>query len=113
MLEYYGITIHGARDVQRKIANPTRNYPPGPYDLANAYIHTKLSKNHSKIASIRRDGWTDVPLTFEQVKYAVLDVFQGFEIVRKCFQLVGYNTRVNGPLGKFDHVVNEQSICHI
>jgi hypothetical protein len=55
MLKYYGTIIHGTRDLQREIPNPTRNYPLGLYD-ANAYIHTKLSKNYSKIASIRRDG---------------------------------------------------------
>jgi hypothetical protein len=27
MLEYYGITISGVRDLQRKVLNPTLNYP--------------------------------------------------------------------------------------
>jgi hypothetical protein len=40
MLEYYGITIHGARDLQRDISNPTHNYLPGLYDMVNAYIQT-------------------------------------------------------------------------
>jgi hypothetical protein len=68
VLEYYGITIHGAHDLQKEIPNPTRNYPPGLYDLLNAYIQTKISKNDPKIALIRRDRWADIPFTFEQVK---------------------------------------------
>jgi hypothetical protein len=44
MLEYYGITIPRARDIKREIPNPTFNYPPGLYALANAYIETNLSK---------------------------------------------------------------------
>jgi hypothetical protein len=40
MLEYYRITISGARDLQREIPNPTLNYPPGLYALANTYIET-------------------------------------------------------------------------
>jgi hypothetical protein len=35
MLEYCGITIPGARDLQREIPNPTVKYPPGLYALAN------------------------------------------------------------------------------
>jgi hypothetical protein len=95
MLEYYGITIHGAHDLQREIPNPTRNYPPGLYDLANAYIQTKILKYDPNIASIRRDGWADIPSIFEQVKYVALDARLGFEILRKCFQLAGYNTHVD------------------
>jgi hypothetical protein len=52
-------------------------------------------KNDLKIAAIRRDGWADVPLSFEQVKYAALDARLGFEIARKCFQLARYNTHVD------------------
>jgi hypothetical protein len=52
MLEYYGITIPGARDLQRYIPNPTSDYPTGLYALANAYIGINLSKNDSKIAAI-------------------------------------------------------------
>jgi hypothetical protein len=63
--------------------------------MVNAYIQTELSKNDPKIALIRRDGWANVPLTFGQVKYAVLDTLLGFEIARKCFQLAGNNTHVD------------------
>jgi hypothetical protein len=68
ILEYYGITIHGARDLQKEIPNPTRNYPLALYDLSNTYIQTKISKKDPKIALIRRDRWADIPFTFEQVK---------------------------------------------
>jgi hypothetical protein len=95
MLEYYGITIPGAHDLQREIPNPTSNYPSGLYALANTYIGTNLSKNDFKIAAIRRDGWVDVPLSFEQVKYATLDTRLGFETARKQFQLARYNTNVD------------------
>jgi ribonuclease D len=63
--------------------------------MANAYIGTNLSKDDPKIAAIRRDGWANVPLSFEQVKYATLDARLGFKIARKCFQLAGYNTNVD------------------
>jgi hypothetical protein len=59
------------------------------------YIGTNLSKNDPKIATITRDGWTDVPLSFEQVNYVTLYARLGFEIARKCFQLAGYNTHVD------------------
>jgi hypothetical protein len=95
MLEYYGITIPGTRDLQRKIPNPTFNYPLGLYALANAYIEINLSKNDPKIEAIRREGWVDVSLRFEQVKYTALDARLGFEISRKCFQLDGYNTHLD------------------
>jgi hypothetical protein len=65
MLEYYGITILGARDLQLEILNPTRNYPLGLYDLENAYIQIEISNNDPEITSIRRDGWANVPLSFE------------------------------------------------
>jgi hypothetical protein len=35
MLEYYGITIPGACNLQREIPNPAIKYPPGLYALAN------------------------------------------------------------------------------
>jgi ribonuclease D len=89
MLEYYGITVPGARDLQRQIPNWTFNYPPGLYATANAYIKTNLSKSDPEIAAIRREEWTNVPLSFEQVNYAALDARLGFEIARKCFQLAG------------------------
>jgi hypothetical protein len=95
MMEYYGITIPEARDLQREMPNPTLNYPPPLYTLANAYIETNLSKNDPKIAAITRDEWSNVPLSFEQVKYAVLDARLGFKIARKCFQLARYNTHVD------------------
>jgi hypothetical protein len=88
----YEITIPGARDLQREIPNPTFNYPSGLYALANAYIEINISKNDPEIAAIRREGWPDIPLSFEQVKYAALDARLGFEIARKCFQLAGYKT---------------------
>jgi hypothetical protein len=92
MLAYYGITVLGARDLQREIPNPTFNYPSGFYALVNAYIEPNLSKNDPEIAAIKREGWAHVLLSFQQVKYASLDTCLGFKIARKCFQFAGYNT---------------------
>jgi hypothetical protein len=52
-------------------------------------------KNDPEIAAIRREGWADVPLSLEQVKYVALDAGLGFKIARKCFPLGGYNTHVD------------------
>jgi hypothetical protein len=89
MLKYYRITIHGARDLKREIPNQTFNYPACLFLLANVYIDTNISKNDLDIAAIKREGWVNVPLRFEQVKYAARDAHLGFEIARKCFQLDG------------------------
>jgi hypothetical protein len=52
MLEYYRITILGARDLPF-------NYPPSLYVLVNAYTETNLSKNDPEIAAIEEmDGPT-------------------------------------------------------
>jgi ribonuclease D len=61
----------------------------------NAYIETNLTKIDPEIEAVRREGWADVPLSFEQVKYAALDARLGLEIARKFFQLAGYNTHVD------------------
>jgi hypothetical protein len=61
----------------------------------NIYIETNISKDDSEIEVIGRDGRTNVPLCFEQVKYAALDASLEFKIARECFQLVGYNTHVD------------------
>jgi hypothetical protein len=45
--------------------SPTFNYSPALYALANAYIGTNLFKNDPEIAAIRREGWADIPLSFE------------------------------------------------
>jgi hypothetical protein len=46
MLGYYGIAaIPGARDLQRAIPKPTKNYPPLLYALSIHYGATNLVKN--------------------------------------------------------------------
>ena len=37
-------------------------------------------------------GWGDVPLSHAQVTYAALDARVGFELGRKHFNALGYNT---------------------
>ena len=90
MLEYYGLSaILGARDLQRLIPNPTKNYPPSLVDLSNHYIGTKLVKKPRN--SIRCDNWSEYPLDYDHIKYAALDARLGFEIARKYWHLVGYD----------------------
>ena len=91
-LQCYGIVIPNARDLQSVIRNPTNIFSLGLYDLANFYIGTNLSKKNTKIASIRQEGWDEVPLNVEQIRYAALDARLGFEIARKYWKLVGYNS---------------------
>jgi ribonuclease D len=67
----------------------TKAFVIGLYALMNEYIQIELSKIYPKIASMRRDEWTDVPLSYNQVKYAALDARLDFEIAMKFFMLIG------------------------
>ena len=103
MLEYYNIAILGATDLQQQIPNPTTNYPPTLYALSNAYIGTNLSKKDPKMAVIRSRGLSNFPLSFDQVKYAALDARLSFEIPRRCWQLIGYDS----PSDHLNVIANE------
>jgi len=109
MLRYYGIDISTVVDLQKVIPNPTNNLIPSLYDLANATIGTNLKKKKrinkdDKKKNGKKDdeeeeeddelifGWSNVPLSFEQVKYAALDARLGFEIARRHWMLHGYDT---------------------
>ena len=105
MLRYYGIEIPSAVDLQRDRRNPTGNPTPSLVALSNAIIGTKLEKkknNNKKVKKKGKDdddeeelwicGWDNVPLSYDQVKYATLDARLGFEIARKWDSLRGYNT---------------------
>ena len=107
MLRYYGIDISSVFDLQQVIPNPTNNPIPSLYDLANATIGTNLEKKKRKKKDKKNKkkddekeeeddlifGWGNVPLSFEQVKYAALDARLGFEIARKYWNLHGYNSQ--------------------
>jgi ribonuclease D len=94
MLRYYGLTVATAVDLQHVIPNPTRNPVPSLYALANATIGTNLVKKKAKWSKDDEliFGWSNVPLSFEQIKYAALDARLGFEIARRHWKLRGYNT---------------------
>ena len=94
-------------DLQQVIPNPTNKSIPSLYDLANATIGTnhekKKRKKKDKKKNKKKDdeeeeedelifGWSNVPLSFEQVKYATLDARLGFEIARRHWMLHGYDT---------------------
>jgi len=104
MLKPYGISILNPVNLQDVLDNPTVNPTPSLYDLANAFLGTKLKKkekiknwkgidkNSPKYDHIF--GWGNV-LTYKQVKYAALDARLGFELARKHFRARGYNTHVD------------------
>jgi ribonuclease D len=97
MLRYYGIEIPSMFDLQKIISNLTNNTIPSLYDLSNATIGTNLEKKKSKKKDKKKNkkkddeeeeeelifGWGNVPLSYEQVKYAALDARLGFEIARR------------------------------
>ena len=90
-MRYYEIDIPSAVDLQRDSRNPTGNPTPSLYALSSAIIGTKLEKKNNKkdkkkgkdnedLEDLRIFGWGNVPLSYEQVLYAVLDARLGFEI---------------------------------
>ncbi|XP_051190528.1 uncharacterized protein [Lolium perenne] len=103
MLSSYGIDITSAFDLQKILPNPTKNLIPSLYDLTNSTIGTKLEKKKRTRDKKKNDteeeelifGWTNVPLSYEQVHYATLDARLGFEMARRYWRLVGYNNHVD------------------
>ena len=99
MLSYYGIDIPSVFDLQQLvIPNPTNNPIPSLYALSNAIIGTNLEKKKRKKKDKKKNkkkddeeeeeddlifGWGNIPLSYEQVKYAALDARLGFEIARR------------------------------
>jgi hypothetical protein len=91
MLEYYGLaTIPGAHDLQRGHPNSRKNYPPSLYALFDHYIGTKTVKKPRN--SIRCDSWSEFPLNNGHIKYLALDARLSFEIARKHWHLVAYDS---------------------
>jgi hypothetical protein len=104
MPSLYRIEIPSTYDFQKIVPNPTKNPTPSLYDLSNATIGTNLEKKKWIKKDKKKDdeeeeelifGWAKVPLSFEQVLYAALDVHLGFEIARRHWKLQGYNSHVN------------------
>jgi hypothetical protein len=81
MLRYYGIEIPSVFGLQQIISNPTNNPIPSLYDLSNATIGINLEKKKDNKKNKKKDneeedlifGWGNIPLSYEQVKYAALD----------------------------------------
>ncbi|XP_051196828.1 uncharacterized protein [Lolium perenne] len=106
MLSPYGIHITSAYDLQKILPNPTNNHIPSLYDLTNSIIGINLEKKKKRKKYKKKDavqekedelifGWANVPLSYEQVRYAVLDARLGFEMARRHWMLVGYNNHVD------------------
>ncbi|XP_051221882.1 3'-5' exonuclease-like [Lolium perenne] len=92
MMSPYGIYITSAYDFQKILPNLTSNHILSLYDLANSIIGTNLEKKKRKkykkkdTAQEKEDelifGWANVPLSYEQVRYAAMDAHLGFEMAR-------------------------------
>nr|XP_051230255.1 uncharacterized protein LOC127348208 [Lolium perenne] len=106
MLHHYGIRITSTYDLQKLLPNPTNKPTPSLYDLANYTIGTNLEKKKKQkykkmdVAAQEKEdelvfGWANFPLSYEQVHYAALDARLSFEIARRHWMLVGYNSHVD------------------
>ncbi|XP_051190605.1 uncharacterized protein [Lolium perenne] len=105
MLSPYDIHITSAYDLQKILPNPNNKPSPSLYDLANSTIGTNLDKKRKKhkkmdVAAQEKEdelifGWANFPLSYEQVHYAALDARLDFEIARRYWMLVGYNSHVD------------------
>jgi hypothetical protein len=91
--EYARILRHlhyRVHNLQQVIANPAANYSLSLYFLCNAHIGANLLKKGSNL--IGHDGWSKFPLSYDKIKHAALDARLGFEIARRCCQLVRYKS---------------------
>ena len=55
MLQFYGLHIANAINLQTAVGNPTQNNPPSLYALANSYCETNLPLK----ARNKNKGWMD------------------------------------------------------
>ncbi|KAK1633175.1 hypothetical protein QYE76_007490 [Lolium multiflorum] len=108
MLRSYRIIgIPSAINLQQILRNPVPNkQTPSLYDLANHYIgmgleqKKKVNKKNKppKTAKELEEealifGWGDFPLSHKQLQYAALDARLGFELGRRHFRALGYNSK--------------------
>ncbi|XP_051201504.1 uncharacterized protein [Lolium perenne] len=105
-LHHYVIHITSWYDLQKVVPNPTKKPILSLYELANYTIGTNLEKkkkyNKKKMdvaAQEKEDElifeWANFLLSYEQVHYIALDTRLGFEIDRRHWNLVGYNSHVD------------------
>ena len=110
MLRTYGIiSIPSAINLQQILRNPTipKKQTPSLFDLANHYIGTGLAQKKKdkdeknkppKTAEELAEeealiyGWGDFPLSHKQLQYAALDARLGFELGRRHWRALGYNS---------------------
>ncbi|XP_051202430.1 3'-5' exonuclease-like [Lolium perenne] len=110
MLQTYGISITSTINLQQILQNPVpRKQTPSLYDLANHYIGTGLEQkkkfNYKKnkppktAKELEEEalifGWGDFPLSHKQLQYAALDARLSFELGRRHFQALGYNSHMD------------------
>ncbi|XP_051207650.1 3'-5' exonuclease-like [Lolium perenne] len=108
MLHSYNIIgIPYAINLQQILQNPVPNkQTPSLYDLANHYIGTGLGKKKkfnkkNKLPKTSKElaeedalifGWGNFPLSHKKLQYAALDALLGFELGRRHFRALGYNS---------------------
>ncbi|KAK1650594.1 hypothetical protein QYE76_068399 [Lolium multiflorum] len=109
MLQTHGISIPPTINLQQILQNPVpRKQTPSLIDLANHYIGADLeqkkfnyNKNKpSKTAKALEEealifGWGDFPLSHKQLQYAALDARLDFELGRRHFRALGYNSHMD------------------
>ncbi|XP_051211862.1 uncharacterized protein [Lolium perenne] len=111
MLHTYRIIgIPSAINLQQILRNPVPNkQTPTLYDFANHYIGTGLEQKNKfnkknkppKTAKELAEeealifGWGDFPLSHKQLQYATLDARLGFELGRRHFRALGYNSQLD------------------
>jgi hypothetical protein len=101
MLRTYGIEILSTYDLQKNVPNPTNKLTPSLYDLANATIGTHLAnkkriKKDKKMDKKKGEeeeelifGWAKVPMSFEQLLYAVFEIARSYWALVWALRLLG------------------------
>ena len=77
-------------DLQTKIKIPAEDCDkptPSLFDVANFVLGTNLQKGDETLA-LRLSGWENYPLTYERIKYVVLDPRVSFKIAARSKELV-------------------------
>jgi ribonuclease D len=110
MLQTHRISIPSTINLQQILQNPVpRRQTPSLIDLANHYIRTDLEQkkkfNYKKnkppktAKELEEDalifGWGDFHLSHKQPQYAALDARLAFELGRRHFRALGYNSHMD------------------
>ncbi|XP_051221498.1 uncharacterized protein [Lolium perenne] len=110
ILQTHGISIPSTINLQLILQNPVpRKQTPSLIHLANHSIRTDLEQkkkfNYKKNKPLKTAkeleeetlifGWGDFPLSHKQLQYAALDARFGFELGRRHFRTLGYNSHMD------------------